>query len=828
MAIIIYQEGKTIGRMECAQRHLNAFNPNKDYYNWDELETIHFSFNKTGKGKNPFYKLQDIICYDIEASNGYQQADGTIVPWNPETAKVSMTPYDNGTPLTLHYHWQVAIDSIQDGKIYVFMGRTYPEFRAFLDRLEAEIKYQTVCSIPSSGNRYADRDRKFYDKNPRNLDIPFFVHNLGYEFQHLRNLFEADWSTVDVYTDKKGRTKTIRPVFARSAWKPMKAALNRTGKCKIIFRDTVCLTQKSLDSWCKDADLPIKKQHEPKGFYDPIRTPATPLTDEEREYCYNDVVCMCYGMRLYRDTYKTLENIPMTQTGTVRRKCYQRICWTNNGNKKQATEWAKHCAKQTSRYTFRFFTETLLVLFAGGWTHCNARLQGRLLKNVICFDVASFYPSVMTTRTFPIGDAEEVSPEEYDSLLAQDLWDLDLEYHYDIHFRVKGLHSRKQNSFASVSKALSLSGATEDNGRVSDADEAEYKLTDLDFDIFRRAYRYDSLEILGMHKYKSGLLPKEIICLILEYYHNKTKLKGMGQDSLYNESKQFINSIYGVAVTKLITDEHFFFEGWKKKPITEKEFAQEMKDQDPLSSFLSYQLGVWVTAWARHGLWEAILKLDKHVAYCDTDSIKGIFTQAEVEWVETVWNKKIRDREAEICARLNLDPEIYSPVSPKGKVCTIGIFEREDDAVEFKALRAKCYVATHWSPVKDQDDTLKGWKKVPELTLAGLPKKAGKAKIKKADDLKDGVKWEPWESEKLCMCYNVNQPENQKWVDYMGHEYVSNDKFGACLKPVSFDNNLSGNYVKFLESLKKMNQGVMSDITDKGITEILLDNPASL
>ena len=37
-------------------------------------------------------------------------------------------------------------------------------------------------------------------------------------------------------------------------------------------------------------------------------------------------------------------------------------------------------------------------------------------------------------------------------------------------------------------------------------------------------------------------------------------------------------------------------------------------------------IGVWTTSAARYNLWTAIIKLDERVIYCDTDSIKGVFT----------------------------------------------------------------------------------------------------------------------------------------------------------------------------------------------------------
>src|SRR5699024_10923067 len=162
-------------------------------------------------------------------------------------------------------------------------------------------------------------------------------HNMGFEFQHLRNLYESDM----------GRNRT----FARTARKPMKTAVN-INKIKMNFKDSLFLTQKTLDAWCKEENLSIQKLEEPQNYYIPIRTPETTLTDREIQYSINDVVSMVYGIELYRDKYGTLQNIPLTQTGQVRRLLVEKVSEKNK-------EWADHCTDLMKGYDLNMFKELL-------------------------------------------------------------------------------------------------------------------------------------------------------------------------------------------------------------------------------------------------------------------------------------------------------------------------------------------------------------------------------------------------------------------------------------------------------------------------------------
>lgn len=742
-------------------------------FNWETLYDVTFKFEK---GTYKSYACQNIMTFDIETSNGWRQPDGTVIgfdhnQYNSDEEYKNMI--DLGEPCSLLYVWQVAVEDLGTDKIYVFMGRTWEDYLEFVDKLTTEIRRQSVYG-QKSVNRMSEN---IYSQEVKNsVSCKIFIHNAGFEFQHLRNIWEEEFSGKG-----KGRKNKYGNVFARNPRKPMKFSVN-INRVKIEHRDSLVLTQKSLRDWCKDEKLPVQKLEEPKDYYLVIRTPETPLTDEEINYSINDVVSMVHGLRKYRDKYKVLNDIPLTQTGAVRAKCRERVCESNY-------TWAMNCAQITQHYTPQDF-KNLCQLFQGGWTHANKYYVNKTIKNVRCYDFASSYPAVMTTRTFPISQFEQCDVKEFDTLESQDVHNAD--YHWYAKIKVVDFDSKLHNTYWSLSKVCCddkplIKGQVVDNGRIFCAEEATILVSDLDWDTFKQAYNYQSIEVLELYKSEAGYLPIELILTILEYFQYKTSLKGdEDKESLYNESKQFINSIYGCAVTKIVTDLITFDGlGWDTTKFNDELFYDTVKAAKPETTFLAYQMGIWVTAWARHNLWDFIIALDRRIAYCDTDSIKGLFTDDDVKFVEQ-YNKTIEEIENKVAAKLRFDPSLYTAVTNKGKLKRLGIMEREDDCEEFKTLGAKRYV-----------DKVNG--KI-ECTIAGLPKSAGVNKIKSVDEFNDHLVWRTDESEKVIAMYNDNQ-KPCVWRDRDNHPYKSEDKFGICLQPTTFDLSMSSEFRKFLQTL---------------------------
>ena len=295
----------------------------KDY----DLSRI--QFKKFAEGKHKTVNFNNIFAFDIETSNGYRQDNGAVIPfshkvWNDEYKKWLKStrehkfegPAQYKNPVSVMYVWQCAIENGKDTDVY--MGRTWGEFLDFIEELEDTIT-DIICfgSVQMTNQNDDSKTWMLQAGCVSRPTLHFYVHNLGFEMQFLRNIFK------------------IEKVFARTSRKPMKFEV-KTRYMKLLFHDTMCLTQKSLDNWAKDAKLKTKKL---KGNLDylKIHNSQTPLTQQEIDYCINDVVLMVEGLQKYRKKYDNkLTNIPATQTGEVRLVCHEKISQVNN-------KWAESC-----------------------------------------------------------------------------------------------------------------------------------------------------------------------------------------------------------------------------------------------------------------------------------------------------------------------------------------------------------------------------------------------------------------------------------------------------------------------------------------------------
>lgn len=757
-----------------------------NFTDWSYLDSINFSFTKKDGKNYTNYNCQNIMSFDIECSNGFLMPDGYVHGFSHKKVLSNPCYYDTCAKLSLMYVWQFGLDNDKD--IPVFHGRTWDSFENFL----YELSKRVVFKFKMPEKEYSDDGYEIVERHLTKSDrinVRIYIHNLGYEFQHLRNLFEKQFV-------KNSRYKSS--VFARSERSPMKFGI-RIGKVNFEFRDSYCLTGMSLKAWTKD--LPVAKLSEPDWFYLPVLTPNTPLSQDRIDYSINDVVSMVYGLRKYKEEFEDYFNIPLTQTGIVRRKAVETVC--------KNTEYIEHCAEVTGAITFESYID-LVDLFAGGWTHANKKYSDRFLKNITCYDFASSYPACMTTRTFPYSSFELVDPEEYDDLLNQNLKDNNLKYHYWLEFEAEEVKSTVWNTWWSTSKTIEIRGETSDNGKIHYADYVRIKMTDLDFDTFKKTYKYTKLNIIRMYKSESRHLPVELINLILGWYSVKTSYKEVeGKEDEYNSSKRYINSIYGCMVTKTFTDEVAFtiwdnmplsadvlsetFTGWKTFEMDERSYYDKLsKEIKKGQMWTMYQTGVWVTAWARHNLFDAILEMDGLVCYSDTDSVKGIFTDKEIKWFEE-YNKEILDLHQYMADTYGIDINLYRPKTPTGKVKPLGIFADDGFYKEFKTLGAKRYCSLEYNEKTGKDEI--------HTTIAGLPKEAGAKKITELGGVSafnNHITWNSKESNKLISYYNDNQLPNMLWIDKDGNGYESSDKYGLCLMPTSFDMSLSDDYEAFI------------------------------
>lgn len=551
------------------------------------------------------------------------------------------------------YQWQFCIDT------YVCMGRTIEEFITFLELLDYQM------------------NKDYIDKT-----LVIYVHNLAYEWQFIHDFFE--WSMI----------------FAR---KPRQVIKCKSGSFE--FRCSYALSNKSLSMLCKSFASVTHYKLVDTYDYRKIRYPWTPMTDEELSYCYNDVrgLCQCIAAYLEHDN---LQTIPLTSTGFVRRDC--RIAMQSNFKntilfRKLALDYPLY---QLCRDAFR-----------GGDVHCNYLYAGEILHDIESWDLKSSYPAWMLLEKFPMTPFMAFKTESLDSISKKYMWITRL--------RLVNIHLKKDYyiPYISISQCQKVKVTKADNGRVLAADFVEIAITNLDWEIIKIEYDFDSAYTSETYISVGKVLPIELRQTIYNYFVKKCELDGIEEmRDEYMKSKNKLNGIFGMMVTDILQSEIEFSSenynagkgGWTPAEKDPEEILAHYYSSR--HNFLSYQWGIFVTAWARYHLREAIWELGIDHVYNDTDCTKGYGDHSQ--WFEN-FNARIRER-----AKKSDVPATWT--SPDGREICLGCWEHECTYETFRSWGSKCYCGQ-----VEKHDRL-----VTEITVSGVNKKGGSEDIER-----DGIEY---------------------------------------------------------------------------------------
>lgn len=610
--------------------------------------------------------LQNFIFFDIETT--------AIVPEefkNRDRSKV----YHGEKPWSFMYHWQAAI-----GRHYVY-GRTWEEWTDFLDAI-----ISALC---------VDENRK----------LMIFVHNLGFEYQHMRNIMRKHYGNESVFATQKRKPIKIsykNGLEFRCTWK-----LTNMSLAKACQNEQGCKIQKSVG----DLDYRI------------LRYSDIEINDTEFGYCMNDVACgedMVIN-RLINEG-DDLCSLPLTSTGYVRRYC------------------RKHCL-QDKRYQRRLWDilpgekvyTMLLEARRGGDTHANRFMAGRVKEDCDSYDLKSSYPYQMLTKKYPMtkfipyGEVYEYS--EFLQVLGK----------YACIFRIvfKNLRLKKNISmpYISFSKQIGHDGTGKilDNGRLIYDPAMAMTITDIDFWIIKEQYTWEEIAVSNLYISHYDYLPQAYRDCVFEIFKEKCELevkrdeaKAAGNTEeyqnlsyLYAKIKNRLNGLFGMAYTQPTHDLIYVDENgeWKEESPDIKEALE--KNNHSYNTFLSYAWGLWVAAWGRHDLNKLRDSFgQENVIYQDTDSTKGI--NADEEKIK-LYNMEVK----RICEEREIVVDI------KGRKFYIGTAECETSDgryKNFKTLGAKKYCYT------DSDGIF-------HITISGVPKKAGAEEMVSIDHFTPGFQF---------------------------------------------------------------------------------------
>lgn len=614
---------------------------------------------------------------------------------------------------SIMYVWQWQFD-----EDYTVVGRTWEQFAAFQRKI-AKILDDSVLVV--------------------------FVHNLSYEFQFLRGIYQFSPDEV----------------FAIKSRKVLKCNMHGCFE----FRCSYIHSNMNLDTYTKKMGVKHKKL---TGTFDyeKIRYPWTKLSNDELAYCVHDVQGLVEAIKIEMEhDGDNLYTFPLTSTGYVRRDAKKAMSNVSFG-------FVKNQLPDYEIY------KMLREAFRGGNTHANRYYANYTLHNVHSADRSSSYSDVMCNCKFPISEFYRLGDLPY-----KDVVKLIEKRNKALIMRVAitGIYLTRIDwgcPYLSISKCRHIENALEDNGRILSADYLETTLTDIDLRIVLQEYSFTDIRFFDVASSRYGYLPAPLISTICQYYHYKTELKNVpGQELLYMKSKNKLNSLYGMCAQDPVKQSILFINN---------DFQEQNEEEAKLllehnkKAFLAYQWGVWVTAWARYRLEEGIILAHGDIenpnspqfVYCDTDSVKYL---GDIDL--TVFNRQ-RITDSKRSGAYATDPA--------GITHYMGVYEKEHDMCEFRTMGAKKYV----------------YRETPKdkliCTIAGVSKSLGGKELESHGGITafhEGFTFE--EAGGLEAVYN---DDIDKVIDIDGHSLKITSN--VVLKPSTYTLGLSADYKRLLTEVR--------------------------
>ena len=593
-------------------------------------------------------------------------------------------------------------------------------------------------------NIYLCRDVELLEKFLLDLDSACDVHpnakliiwdaNIKYEYSYFKHIFK----------------KYISKMFAKSTTDII------TFDCfdHLQFRECLGVFGKSLAEVAKNNTKTQKLVGDLD--YDLIRTPETPLTEQEINYCVNDVAILSELTEVALNEYiRKGDKIPLTQTGIVRNAVKKSMCKTRSAQKALYEQNKPLIGTREQYNTFRNYA------FSGGLTHSNFKYVGEKLYDVKCYDLTSAYPYALSTKNYPSGDMITVTqPQDFKQALSHK--------HYVLKITLADLHSKSTHSTISIHKVTNLVRPVIDNGRIYKCESVTLYATEIDYANICAIYDFDKSKS-KIHEVtyftKSVKVPKQMTNVMLDWYKRKQILKPHSNDNaenkkLYGKLKQFVNCVYGMTCTSLyeINNE------WDTAIQDLKEITQEWDATS--NTIFNPWFGYYCTAYVRQRLIECISQFPDYIVQYDTDSIYCLPCPELDELVN-----KINARVYNECVKNITFSECWD----------LGQWDDDGHYTVFECLGSKRYIGTKPNGKY-------------KITFAGANADDIIEQAKKTDkDIYEYIKHvdisEITSNKKGA--FHFNDTYSATVTDYNGNTYYCTTYGGTTIKNVQFKANLS-------------------------------------
>ena len=656
--------------------------------------------------------------------------------------------YDKGEKVSIMYLWGMSIAGL------IVIGRTWEEFILTLRELQ-----------------------KGLDLEEGEKHLILYVQNFSYEFQFCREWLQ--WSKV----------------FATDNRQPIDAVCS----FGIEFKCSYILSGYSLAKMGEHLTMFTVQKTTGLEYYEK-RHYKTPITYNELRYQINDVqVVVAFIYEEMEKNGGNITKIPLTNTGYVRSFC-RKACLQGFDNDPKKRKY--------KRFNYLYFIHNLNLTideyeqarrcFQGGYTHTNPFYADQTLWCLKSMDFTSAYPSQAVLKPlFPMSSAEMIDN------ITKEVFEESCELYFcmfDVIF--EGLESTFLfDNYISYARCWERSGCTVANGRVVSGAVVGTTITNYDFDIIKRTYKWKSMKVARLRRYKRGYLPTDLVKAILSLYKKKTELKDV--ESMVVEffhSKGMLNATYGMICQAVFKDNSVYDmenDEWKWEICDpEKEIERY---NNSVNRFLFYLWAVVITACCRRDLWSAILSCGEDYVYSDTDSCKILNPEKHKAYFEG-YNNNILKLIEESSAYHGIPKEDFMPKTIEGKTKVIGVWDDDGSYMCGKFLGAKRYLLQKW------DGSF-------ILTISGVNKKQGlKYLLDKYGEMNIFEKFTnklffpKGTTGKLIHTY-IDEERSGSLTDYLGIKADYYEKSSVHLEEGEYNLSMAQEYVDYITEIQNETSG---------------------
>lgn len=497
-----------------------------------------------------------------------------------------------------------------------------------------------------------------------NCDIEAYYHNLRFDGRFWLYYLLHDLQYTQAYTGelphhiewidtKDMPRKSFKYLISRMGqWYTLTIRLNNG--CYLTLKDSMKLFPFKLEDVAKGFGTKHKKlTMEYKGF----RYPNCPITDEEKEYIYNDVYVLKEALEIFFS-----DNPKKLTIGSCCLSKYKKLMY---GDWKQLFPDLREI-ELTEKYKYPNAESYIRKSYKGGWCYVVPEKANKIFTNGLTADVNSLYPSVMSGESgnlYPIG-----SPQFWHGNYIPDEAQKPNRYFF---IRIKTRFYIKDGylPFIQIKNSMRYR-ATEvlessdyydhktkkyythvyENGELTDT-RVELTLTQVDYKLFLEHYDTVEFEILDGCYFNTATGGDLFDMYINPYKEQKIHSKGAKR----TEAKLFLNNLYGKFAT---SDDSTF----KVALLREDETVGFIDIVENNKAPLYIPIGSAITSYARNFTIRTAQmnyygKDKRGFIYADTDSIhcdlkpeelKGITVHPNnfLCWkLESYWDKGIFARQ---------------------------------------------------------------------------------------------------------------------------------------------------------------------------------------